>query len=288
MAESSSMLFWLLIIIAGFIGLIWLANVADYKTDVAVTSSAENPNLASEIEQAKTKQLKIARWWIWLFTAVATFGLWQIFYAETKLNLQLSLLLGFVVAFILSRILALYVGMYLGKKYARELKSRFAAGVASNRWEGTPSPKFIIPQGGRFVEVMAPDEATARAMADKFDVAVATPIDNPNLTVCPDCHHMVSKDAETCPSCGRKLKTTSTDRSAQLRDAGFMTSSWWYVSNNERKGPIDDEELRRLLVDGTLSSNSLVWKQGMEGWQPARQIDELTSFLSSLPPEIPT
>jgi hypothetical protein len=56
-----------------------------------------------------------------------------------------------------------------------------------------------------------------------------------------------------------------------------------YVSNNQRKGPIYDD-----LVDGTLNSNFLVWKQSMEGWQPARQIDELTSFLSSLPPEIPT
>jgi predicted HNH restriction endonuclease len=41
--------------------------------------------------------------------------------------------------------------------------------------------------------VIAPDEATARAMADKFDIAIATPIENPNLIVCPDCHHMVSR-----------------------------------------------------------------------------------------------
>jgi hypothetical protein len=276
------MLFWLFIIIAGVIGLIWLANVADYKTDVAVTSPAENPNLTSEIERAKTKQLKIARSWIWLFTAGATFGLWLMFYSELKLDFYISWLLGFVVAFFLSRILALYVGMYLGKKYARELKSRFGGGVAR-----TPMPKFIIPQGGRFVEVIAPDEASARAMADKFDVAVVTPIENPNLTVCPDCHHMVSKDAETCPSCGRKLKTTSAERPAELRDSGAMTSGWWYVSNNQRKGPIDDEELRRLLIDGTLNSNSLVWKEGMEGWQPARQIDELSSFLTALPLGLP-
>jgi hypothetical protein len=281
------MLFWLFIIIAGFIGLIWLANVADRKTDVAVTSLAENPNLTSEIEQAKAKQLKTARSWIWLITAVATFGFWLMFYSELKLDFYISWLLGFVVAFVLSRLLALYVGMRLGKMYARQLKSRLGGGVASKGLEGTPMPKFILPQGGRFVEVIAPDEATARAMADKFDVAVETPIENPNLTVCCDCHHMVSKDAETCPSCGRKLKTTSTERPAELRDAGSMTSSWWYVSNNERKGPVDDEELRRLLVDGRLNSNSLVWKQGMEGWQPAQQIDELTSFLSSLPPEIP-
>jgi hypothetical protein len=282
------MLFWLFIVIAGLIGLIWLANVADYKTDTAVTSSAKNPNVASEIEQAKTKQLKIARSWIWLFTAAATFGLWLMFYSKLKLDFYISWLLGFVVAFVLSRILALYVGMYLGKKYARKLKSRLGAGVASKGLEGTPSPKFIIPRGGRFVEVIAPDEATARAMADKFDVAATTPIENPNLTVCPDCHHMVSKDAETCPSCGRKLKTPSTERSAELHDGATMTSTWWYVSNDQRKGQIDGEELRRLLVDGALNSNSLVWKQGMEGWQPARQIDELTSFLSSLPPEIST
>jgi hypothetical protein len=251
-------------------------------------SSTKNPNPTSEIEKAKTPQLKIARSWIWLFTAAATFGLWLIFYSELKLDFYISLLLGFVVAFILSRILALYVGMHLGKRYASKLKSPFGAGGASKGSGGTLSPKFIVPQGDRFVEVIAPDEATARAMADKFDIAVVTPIDNPNLTVCPDCHHMVSKDAETCPSCGRKLKTRATARSAELGDAGTMTSAWWYVSNNQRKGPIDDEELRRLLVDGTLNSNSLVWKQGMEAWQPARHVDELTSVLSSLPPEIPT
>jgi hypothetical protein len=278
------MLFWLFIIIAGVIGLIFLANIADYTTDVAVTSPAENPNLASEIERAKTKQLKIARLWIWLITAVATFGFWLMFYSELKLDFYISWLLGFGVAFLLSRLLALYVGMRLGKMYARELKSRLGSGVASK----APMPKFIVPQGGRFVEVIAPDEATARAMADKFDVAVVTPIENPNLIVCPDCHHMVSKDAETCPSCGRKLKTTSIERPAELRDDGSMTSGWWYVSNNQRKGPIDEEELRRLLIDGTLSPNSFVWKEGMEKWQPAQQIDELTSVLSSLPPEIPT
>jgi uncharacterized membrane protein len=281
-------MFWLFIIIAGVATLIWLANVADYyQADVAVTGPAESPKLASEIERAKTKQLKIARSWIWLITAVATFGLWLMFYSELKLDFYISWLLGFGGAFVLSRLLALYVGMRLGKMYARELKSRLGGGVGSKGLEGTPMPKFIIPQGGRFVEVIAPDEATARAMADKFDIAIATPIENPNLIVCPDCHHMVSKDAETCPSCGRKLKITSVERPADLRGDGSMTSSWWYVSNNQRTGPIADEELRRLLVDGTLNSNSLVWKQGMEEWQPARQIVELTSFLSSLPPGIP-
>jgi uncharacterized paraquat-inducible protein A len=99
-------------------------------------------------------------------------------------------------------------------------------------------PKFFITRGGRVVEVEAPDEAAARsmsdykadvattaeapdeaaacAMADKVDVTTTVPAKNPNLTECPDCHHMVSKSAETCPSCGRKLKKTAADILAQL------------------------------------------------------------------------
>jgi hypothetical protein len=147
-ASTDPLLFWLYIILTGFalpvIGLVWLFNrsheaeapdeaaarvLAD-KTDVAVATPTEN--LTSEIEQAKAKQLEIARSWIRLFTVAATCGLWLVFVKELNLNFYISWVLGFVVAFVLSRILALYVGMYLGKKYARELKSRFGGGVASN------------------------------------------------------------------------------------------------------------------------------------------------------------
>jgi len=64
-------------------------------------------------------------------------------------------------------------------------------------------------------------------------------------------------------------------------------SNWWYVSNGERKGPVSTNDLHDLLVYGTLTPNSLVWKQGMEGWQSAGRIDELASLLWSVPPEIP-
>jgi GYF domain 2 len=64
-------------------------------------------------------------------------------------------------------------------------------------------------------------------------------------------------------------------------------SDWWYVSNSERKGPVGDDDLHRLLVSGALTSSSLVWTQGMREWQPVAQIDQLASLLTSLPPEIP-
>jgi hypothetical protein len=63
-------------------------------------------------------------------------------------------------------------------------------------------------------------------------------------------------------------------------------TTWWYVSNGQRMGPIGDEELRRLLISGTLASRSLVWKAGMPGWQPAAEVAGLAPALS-VPPEIP-
>lgn len=64
--------------------------------------------------------------------------------------------------------------------------------------------------------------------------------------------------------------------------------SWWYVSNGERKGPVNEDELSRLLSSGALTFSSLLWKAGMKDWEPAANIPELKSLLSSIPPEVPT
>jgi hypothetical protein len=145
----------------------------------------------------------------------------------------------------------LALGLGLAWLFTRPIEAKAldgaTAGPRSDRKTDTPMPKFFITRDGRSVEVEARDEAAARAMSDY------------------------------------KTDVVATTRAENLS----RTTSWWYVSNNQRKGPIGDEELHRLLIDGTLNSNSLVWKQDMEGWQPARQIDELSTLLSSLPPEIP-
>jgi hypothetical protein len=64
-------------------------------------------------------------------------------------------------------------------------------------------------------------------------------------------------------------------------------TDWWYVSNGTRNGPISDHDLRRLLIEGTLASDSLVWKQGMSEWQSVGTIPTLASAIASLPPDIP-
>jgi len=64
-------------------------------------------------------------------------------------------------------------------------------------------------------------------------------------------------------------------------------SGWCYVSNGQRSGPVNDQEIQRLLVNGTLGSNSLVWKQGMGSWQRVHQVQALAHLLASIPPELP-
>lgn len=44
--------------------------------------------------------------------------------------------------------------------------------------------------------------------------------------------------------------------------------NWFYALNNERRGPIADAELASLLRNGTLTSATLVWHDGMETWLP--------------------
>jgi uncharacterized protein DUF4339 len=72
-----------------------------------------------------------------------------------------------------------------------------------------------------------------------------------------------------------------------LWDLGEPVSSWWYISNGKRRGPVSPDELQRLLNEGTVTATSPLWKTGMKEWLPAAQIDEVVPLLKSLPPDIP-
>ena len=65
-------------------------------------------------------------------------------------------------------------------------------------------------------------------------------------------------------------------------------SAWHYVQNGQPKGPVDDSTLQTFLGNGTLPVNTLVWREGMPQWLPAREVAELAgSFPPGAPPPIP-
>ena len=45
--------------------------------------------------------------------------------------------------------------------------------------------------------------------------------------------------------------------------------SWYYVADGNRIGPVDAAEIEHLIAEGTLSRRTLVWQEGMDGWEQA-------------------
>ena len=47
--------------------------------------------------------------------------------------------------------------------------------------------------------------------------------------------------------------------------------NWFYASQGQRAGPVDDDGFARLVADGTVNDGTLVWHAGMTDWQPYAQ-----------------
>jgi hypothetical protein len=62
--------------------------------------------------------------------------------------------------------------------------------------------------------------------------------------------------------------------------------SWFYASNGQQQGPYPDAQLRDLIARGTVTADTLLWSEGMAGWQRAAEIPGLFRNTSG-PPAIP-
>ncbi|XIA67654.1 DUF4339 domain-containing protein [Bradyrhizobium sp. TZ2] len=61
--------------------------------------------------------------------------------------------------------------------------------------------------------------------------------------------------------------------------------SWFYASNGQQQGPFPEAQLRDLIIRGTVRPDTLVWTEGMSGWQRAGEIPGLVPG-GSEPPSI--
>lgn len=57
---------------------------------------------------------------------------------------------------------------------------------------------------------------------------------------------------------------------------------WYYTQDNDRCGPVSEEQLRGLVASGTLQPTDLVWRDGMIDWTSAGSIDGLCSTQSAV------
>lgn len=63
-------------------------------------------------------------------------------------------------------------------------------------------------------------------------------------------------------------------------------AQWWYTINGKRQGPLNAAEVVRLKGEDQLRPDTLMWKEGMSGWEPLSAIGDL-SDRSSIPPPPP-
>lgn len=62
------------------------------------------------------------------------------------------------------------------------------------------------------------------------------------------------------------------------------TSKYYVAENGKQTGPFDIETLKKMVSEGKLKEDSLVWKDGMKEWTTAKTIDELKDLFPDIPP----
>jgi GYF domain 2 len=62
--------------------------------------------------------------------------------------------------------------------------------------------------------------------------------------------------------------------------------SWFFAANGQQQGPYPEPQFRDLIARGTVNAQTLVWSEGMAGWQKASEVAGLMSGMSA-PPAMP-
>jgi hypothetical protein len=60
--------------------------------------------------------------------------------------------------------------------------------------------------------------------------------------------------------------------------------SWFYAPQGQQQGPFPEAQFRSLIARGTVTPDTLVWTDGMAGWQRAGDIPGLAPGAASRPP----
>src|SRR5262245_6290807 len=59
------------------------------------------------------------------------------------------------------------------------------------------------------------------------------------------------------------------------QQVGERMSNWFYAASGQQQGPFGDAQIRDLIANGTVRPDTLVWTEGMAGWQKAMEVPGL-------------
>lgn len=70
---------------------------------------------------------------------------------------------------------------------------------------------------------------------------------------------------------------------------GRQVETVWHVDiDGQPQGPFGRGHLGRMVSEGILARDTLVWSMGQDGWLPAEDVVELAQLFTTLPPPLPT
>jgi hypothetical protein len=61
--------------------------------------------------------------------------------------------------------------------------------------------------------------------------------------------------------------------------------SWFFASNGQQQGPFPEAQFRNFIAQGSVTPDTLVWSEGMSGWQRAADVPGLMT--GARPPAMP-
>jgi hypothetical protein len=64
-------------------------------------------------------------------------------------------------------------------------------------------------------------------------------------------------------------------------------ANWFWAEGDKRNGPVAPAAIARLVADGKLGPDDLIWKEGMPDWIPVRKVPALMKFVKA-PAAVPT
>lgn len=63
-------------------------------------------------------------------------------------------------------------------------------------------------------------------------------------------------------------------------------SQWFFAANGQQQGPYPEDQFRNLIASGAVRADTLVWTEGMAGWQRAADVPGLMAS-AGRPPSLP-
>ncbi len=69
------------------------------------------------------------------------------------------------------------------------------------------------------------------------------------------------------------------DRQSSVTEADAELKGWFAEVNGKSEGPLKPEALRRRLSSGEIASDTLVWREDREDWEPVAQVPALCRLL---------